>query len=49
MVVTWLIHATGNPLAPAWYVTIAAVFGIVAMILMPETAPVILNRRESAA
>ena len=48
-IITWLIHATGNPLAPAWYVTIAAVFGIVAMILMPETAPVILNRRESAA
>ena len=37
--VTWLIKATGSPLAPAWYMMGAAVVGIVAMSLMKETAP----------
>ncbi len=37
--VTWLIKATGSPLAPAWYMMGAAVVGIVAMALMKETAP----------
>ncbi|WP_082906007.1 MFS transporter [Bradyrhizobium centrolobii] len=40
LVVTWLLHVTGNPLAPAWYLLLAAVVGLVAMSLMPETAPV---------
>jgi MFS family permease len=38
-VVTWLIGATGNPLAPAWYMTIAIALGLTAMLLTPETAP----------
>jgi MHS family citrate/tricarballylate:H+ symporter-like MFS transporter len=38
--VTWLLHVTGNPLAPAWYLLLAAIVGLVAMSLMPETAPV---------
>ncbi len=42
--ITWLIHATGNPMAPAWYLLSATIIGIVAMALMPETAPVILKR-----
>ena len=37
--VTWLIKAIGNPLAPAWYMMAAALVGIVAMYLMPETRP----------
>ena len=37
--VTWLIKATGSPLAPAWYMMGAAVVGVVAMSLMKETAP----------
>ena len=37
--VTWLIKATGSPLAPAWYMMAAACVGIVAMSLMKETAP----------
>jgi hypothetical protein len=37
---TWLIHASGSVLAPAWYLIGATVIGIVAMALMPETAPV---------
>ncbi|WP_027556666.1 MFS transporter [Bradyrhizobium sp. Cp5.3] len=40
LVVTWLLHVTGNPLAPAWYLLLAAIVGLVAMGLMPETAPV---------
>jgi MFS family permease len=40
LVVTWLLHVTGNPLAPAWYLLLAAIVGLVAMSLMPETAPV---------
>ena len=37
--VTWLIKATGSPMAPAWYMMAAAVIGIVAMSLMKETVP----------
>jgi MFS family permease len=40
LVVTWLIHVLGNPLAPAWYLLLAAVVGLLAMIMLPETAPV---------
>jgi MFS family permease len=35
-----LVKQTGSPLAPAWYLTVAALIGIVAIFLMPETAPV---------
>jgi len=47
LVVTWLLHVTGNPLAPAWYLLLAAIVGLVAMSLMPETAPV--KRRQGLA
>jgi MFS family permease len=40
LVVTWLLHVTGDPLAPSWYLLLAATVGLVAMSLMPETAPV---------
>src|SRR5262245_34829326 len=39
LIVTWLIHATGNALAPAWYMMFASAVGLVAMIMMCETAP----------
>jgi MFS transporter, MHS family, citrate/tricarballylate:H+ symporter len=39
LVVTWLLHVSGNPLAPSWYLLLAAVVGLIAMSLMPETAP----------
>jgi len=38
--ITWIIRATGNPLAPAWYMAGAIVLGLVAMVMMRETAPV---------
>ena len=37
--VAWIIHATGNPLAPAWYMLGAVCVGLIAMIRLPETAP----------
>jgi MFS transporter, MHS family, citrate/tricarballylate:H+ symporter len=39
LVVTWLLHISGNPLAPSWYLLLAATVGLLAMSLMPETAP----------
>jgi MFS transporter, MHS family, citrate/tricarballylate:H+ symporter len=45
LVVTWLIHVSGDPLAPSWYLLLAAIVGFVAMTMMPETAPVKLGRR----
>jgi MFS family permease len=39
LVVTWLIHVTGNPMAPAWYMLFAMFVGQIAMWMMPETAP----------
>jgi len=38
--VSALVKATGDPLAPAWYLMAAALVGIVAMALLPETRPV---------
>jgi MFS transporter, MHS family, citrate/tricarballylate:H+ symporter len=38
-VVTWLIRLTGNPLAPAWYWTVAVMIGIAAIYATRETAP----------
>ena len=37
--VAWIIHATGNPLAPAWYMLGAVVIGLIAMVRLPETRP----------
>lgn len=38
-VITWLIHVTGQAMAPAWYLTAATVIGLAAVALLPETAP----------
>jgi MFS transporter, MHS family, citrate/tricarballylate:H+ symporter len=37
--VTWLIKATGNPLAPAWYWIVALTIGLGAMVAAHESAP----------
>ena len=39
LIVTWLIHVTGNALAPAWYMLFATAVGLGAMVMMRETAP----------
>ncbi len=41
--VAWLIAATGNPLAAAWYMTGGVVLGLAAVLRLPETAPVRLG------
>jgi hypothetical protein len=38
-VVKALLDATGNPLAPAWYMTGALVVGFGAMVAMRDTSP----------
>jgi MHS family citrate/tricarballylate:H+ symporter-like MFS transporter len=43
-VVKTLIVTTGSPLAPGWYLAGALVIGLIAMIAMPETAPVKAKR-----
>jgi MHS family citrate/tricarballylate:H+ symporter-like MFS transporter len=46
LVVTWLIHVTGNnPIAPAWYLTGAVAVGQIALMFLPESAPIKLARR----
>ena len=37
-IATWLIHATGNKMAPAWYLLAAAAVALVAMLASRETA-----------
>src|SRR6201995_2322796 len=44
LVVTSLLHISGKPLAPAWYLLLAATVALVAMALMRETAPVKIGR-----
>jgi Na+-driven multidrug efflux pump len=44
--VAWLIRATGNPLAPAWYMFCGVIIGLIALFNLPETAPVKIARRE---
>ncbi|WP_407181479.1 MFS transporter [Bradyrhizobium sp. STM 3562] len=44
LVVTWLLHVSGDPLAPSWYLLAAAMVGLIAMSLMPETAPAKVKR-----
>ncbi|MBV8683878.1 MAG: MFS transporter, partial [Caulobacteraceae bacterium] len=39
LVVTWLIHVTGDPMAPAWYLIGATAVAQVARMLIPESAP----------
>ncbi len=44
-VITWLIKMTGDPLAPAYYWTGAMFIGLIAMVLVRESAPVKVNRQ----
>jgi MHS family citrate/tricarballylate:H+ symporter-like MFS transporter len=37
--IAWIIHVTGNAMAPAFYLMITTVVGIAAMVLVRETAP----------
>jgi MHS family citrate/tricarballylate:H+ symporter-like MFS transporter len=39
-IVAWLTRATGNPLAPAWYMIGGVIVGLIALCVMPESAPI---------
>jgi MFS family permease len=43
LIVTWLIAATGNPAAPAWYVAGTSVITVLAMLAIPESREHILE------
>jgi MFS transporter, MHS family, citrate/tricarballylate:H+ symporter len=45
--VAWLIRATGNPLAPAWYMFCGVIIGLIALFQLPETAPIKVRPRPS--
>jgi MFS family permease len=38
LVVTWLIHVTGDPLSPAWYLIASSIVGLGAVLMMAETS-----------
>jgi MFS family permease len=42
-IITWLIQATGNPAAPAWYVAGTSVITALAMMALPETRDKVLE------
>ena len=44
LVATWLIHLTGSAMAPAWYVLAAASVGQIALLMIPESAPLRMVR-----
>jgi MFS family permease len=48
-VVTWLIDATGSPLAPAWYLSAAVLLGLMGMMALPESAPKRVTRSRASA
>ena len=39
LLITWLIHVTGSPMAPVWYLLGASAVGLGAKMLIPESAP----------
>lgn len=39
LVITWLLHVTGNAMSPAWYLIGAVAIGQIAIMLMAESAP----------
>ncbi|MDE2184154.1 MAG: MFS transporter [Alphaproteobacteria bacterium] len=45
-IIAWLIRLTGSPLVPAYYWMGANLLGLAVMILLPESAPRRLERRE---
>lgn len=49
LVITWLIHVTGDPLAPAWYLTCATAIAQIALMLLPESAPARISPRVAAS
>jgi len=44
---TWLVHGTGTPLAPAYYVALIAVICLVAVQFVPETKDIVLRTAQA--
>ena len=42
-IVTWLLAATGNPAAPAWYVAGTSIITAIAMTMLPESRDLALE------
>jgi MFS family permease len=42
LVVTWLLHATGDPLAPSWYLIASSAIGVAAILMIAETKDIAL-------
>lgn len=49
LVVQWLIHETGNPMAPSWYLLAATAVGQIAVFFLPESAPVKVPLRDGSS
>jgi len=49
LIIASLIHATGQPLVPAYYRVAASVVGLIAMLYLPESAPARLRPANLAA
>jgi len=47
--VAWLTGVTHNPMAPAWYMSIGVAVALIAMIVLPETAPGRIKPARAAA
>lgn len=45
-IIATLIHVTGDPLSPAWYVMAFAAVGLIASLLIRETAPSLAERAD---
>jgi MHS family citrate/tricarballylate:H+ symporter-like MFS transporter len=48
LVLTWLIHATGSPMAPAFYALGANLLSLTALLLILESAPVRMSAKLAA-
>lgn len=48
LVITWLLHVTGDAMSPAWYLIGAVAIGQVAIMLLAESAPVRVLRQQPA-
>jgi MFS transporter, MHS family, proline/betaine transporter len=46
LIATYLITVTGNHMAPAYYLSVAAIITLLLLIKMPETNPIVLNRKK---
>ncbi|MEG3182179.1 MFS transporter [Sphingomonas sp. LT1P40] len=47
--VAWITRMTGNPMTPAWYMICGAVVGLIAIRMLPETAPIRLRALQACA